>query len=138
MSGLHCPTFPTAVARWTIAFDFRGIDPCPELSERAGIWRYSAEKKGQTLKDGDHFATGIRNAVAMAIEPRSNELYVMQHGRDQLDNFPAHFTPEKNAVAPAEEMLHIRKGDDYGWPCVRSTITWLPAWKSTLRSRTTG
>ena len=44
----------------------KGIDPCPELSERAGIWRYSAEKKGQTLKDGEHFATGIRNAVAMA------------------------------------------------------------------------
>src|SRR5258705_2030432 len=85
---------------------WKGIDPCPELSERAGIWRYSAERKGQTLKDGDHFAAGIRNAVAMGIEPESNELYVMQHGRDQLaDNWS--FPAEKSAETPAEEMLHV-------------------------------
>jgi glucose/arabinose dehydrogenase len=95
----------------------KGLDPCPELPERAGIWRYSAEKKGQTLKDGEHFATGIRNAVAMAIEPRTNELYVMQHGRDQLaDNWGALFSVEKSAETPAEELLHVTKGADFGWP----------------------
>lgn len=94
-----------------------GIDPCPELNERGGIWRYSAERKGQTLNDGERFATGIRNAVAMAIEPRTNELYVMQHGRDQLgDNWPAMFTSQKSAETPAELMLRVRKGGDYGWP----------------------
>jgi len=95
----------------------RGIDPCPELSERAGIWRYSAEKKGQTLASGERFATGIRNAVAMAIEPRSNALYVMQHGRDQLaDNWPASFSTEKSAETPAELMLRVSRGADFGWP----------------------
>jgi len=94
----------------------KGIDPCPELSERAGIWRYSAEKKGQKLKDGEHFATGIRNAVAMAIDPRSNELYVMQHGRDQLGDWGALFSAEKSAETPAEELLHVTKGADFGWP----------------------
>ena len=95
----------------------KGIDPCPELAERAGIWRYSAERKGQTLKDGDHFARGIRNAVAIAVEPRSNELYVVQHGRDQLaDNWPALFSVEKSAETPAEELLHVTKGADFGWP----------------------
>lgn len=99
------------------ARESKGIDPCPELAERGGIWRYSAERKGQTLKDGERFATGIRNAVAMAIEPRSNELYVMQHGRDQLgDNWPSHFTQHKSAETPAEEMLHVVKGADFGWP----------------------
>ena len=93
----------------------KGLDPCPELSERAGIWRYSAEKKGQTLKDGEHFATGIRNAVALAIEPKSNQLYAMQHGRDQLaDNWG--FPADKSAETPAEEMLHVTKGADFGWP----------------------
>ena len=93
----------------------KGLDPCPELAERAGIWRYSAEKKGQTLKDGEHFAAGIRNAVALAIEPKSNELYAMQHGRDNLaDNWG--FTPEKSAETPAEEMLHVTRGANFGWP----------------------
>lgn len=94
----------------------KGLEPCPELAERAGIWRFSATKTGQTLKDGERFATGIRNSVAIAIEPRSNDLYVMQHGRDQLDNFPAYYTPEKNAIATAEEMLRVQRGDDFGWP----------------------
>ena len=31
MSGRHSPIFPTAAARWTTAFDFSGIDPCPEM-----------------------------------------------------------------------------------------------------------
>lgn len=93
----------------------KGLDPCPELQERAGIWRYSAEKKGQTLKDGERFATGIRNAVALAIEPKSNELYAVQHGRDNLaENWG--FSAEKNAETPAEELLHVTKGADFGWP----------------------
>jgi glucose/arabinose dehydrogenase len=95
----------------------RGIDPCLELLERAGIWRYSAERKGQRLKDGERFATGIRNAVAMAIDPRTNDLYVVQHGRDQLrDNWPAMFSAQKSAETPAEELLHVIKGGDYAWP----------------------
>lgn len=95
----------------------KGLDPCPELDERAGIWRYSAEKKGQTLQTGEHFAKGIRNAVAIAVEPQSNELYVMQHGRDNLaDNWPQFFTNEKSAETPAEELLHVTRGADFGWP----------------------
>src|SRR6185503_3086689 len=92
----------------------KGVDPCPELAERAGIWRYSAEKKGQTPASGEHFAKGVRNAVAMAIEPKSNELYVMQHGSDQLADWG--FSSEKNAENPAEELLHVTRGADYGWP----------------------
>jgi len=92
----------------------KGIDPCSELDARAGICRYSAEKKGQTPSTGEHFAKGVRNAVAMAIEPKSNELYVMQHGRDQLADWG--FSSEKNAENPAEELLHVTRGADYGWP----------------------
>jgi glucose/arabinose dehydrogenase len=95
----------------------KGLDPCPELAERAGIWRYSAERKGQTLQKGEHFAKGIRNAVAIAVEPQSNELYVVQHGRDNLaDNWPQFFTNEKSAETPAEELLHVTRGADFGWP----------------------
>jgi len=92
-----------------------GKTPCPDLETRAGIWRFSATKTGQTLADGRRFATGIRNAVAMALEPTTRMLYVMQHGRDMLqENWG--FSPEKNAETPAEEMFRVTEGADFGWP----------------------
>jgi glucose/arabinose dehydrogenase len=95
----------------------KGMDPCPDLVQRAGIWRYNMNKSGQTIADGERFATGIRNAVAIAFEPRSNNLYVVQHGRDMLsDNWPALFTNEKSAETPAEELFQVNRGDDFGWP----------------------
>jgi glucose/arabinose dehydrogenase len=95
----------------------KGKDPCPELVDRAGIWRYDMNKTGQSMPNGERFATGIRNAVAIAFEPRSNRLFVVQHGRDALSmNYPALFTPEKSAEAPAEEMFQVNRGDDFGWP----------------------
>jgi glucose/arabinose dehydrogenase len=95
----------------------KGKDPCPELSERAGIWRFDRNKTGQTLADGERYATGIRNAVAIALQPRTNQLFVMQHGRDQLAaNWPNVFTNEKSAETPAEELFQVNRGDDFGWP----------------------
>ena len=94
-----------------------GIDPCTELETRAGIWRFDARKVGQTQSTGEHFARGIRNAVAITINPADNTLYLMQHGRDQLaGNWPKLFTNEKNAETPAEEMFRVQPGDDFGWP----------------------
>jgi len=95
----------------------KGMDPCPDLAQRAGIWRYNMNKKGQTIADGERFATGIRNAVAIAFEPRSNDLYVVQHGRDMLsNNWPALFTDAKSAETPAEELFRVTRGADFGWP----------------------
>ena len=98
-----------------------GVDPCTELETRAGIWRFDARKLGQTQTSGEHFARGIRNSVAITINPRDNQLYVMQHGRDQLAggamaSWPKLFNDEQNAEIPAEEMFHVTRGDDFGWP----------------------
>ena len=46
-----------------------GNDPCTELRERAGIWRFSADRLGQGFADGRRFATGLRNAMALAFQP---------------------------------------------------------------------
>jgi len=35
-----------------------GQDPCPLLVDHGGIWRFDAEKVGQTQKDGEFFASG--------------------------------------------------------------------------------
>lgn len=93
-----------------------GMNPCPELEARAGIWAYDLRRTGQTLSSGKRYATGIRNAVAIAIHPRG-DLYVVQHGRDMLStNWPKLFTDAKSAETPAEELFLVREGDDFGWP----------------------
>ena len=62
------------------------------------------------------YATGIRNAVGIAFDP-SGQLYSTQHGRDQLyDNWPKLYTSDQGQNLPAEELLRIEQGGDYGWP----------------------
>jgi glucose/arabinose dehydrogenase/mono/diheme cytochrome c family protein len=93
-----------------------GIDPCTELETRGGIWRYDANKANQTFSPAGRFATGIRNAEGFAIDA-AGHIFVTQHGRDQLyANWPALYKPEEEATLPAEELLLLRQGGDYGWP----------------------
>jgi glucose/arabinose dehydrogenase len=92
-----------------------GKDPCVELERRAGIWQFSADQTGQEFKDGRRFATGLRNASALTTQPGSGALFAAVHGRDQLsDNWG--FSAEANANNPAEELVRIGQGDDFGWP----------------------
>jgi len=102
----------------------RGVDPCVELETRAGIWRFDANRTGQTQASGERFATGIRNAVAITTNPSDGALYVMQHGRDQLyQNWPALYDSVRSAESPAEEMLRVARGNDFGWPyCYFDTV----------------
>lgn len=93
-----------------------GQDPCPELETRAGIWRFDVRRTGQTQGDGERWATGIRNAVAITVDSRGT-LWAAQHGRDNLvQNWPAHFDTTESAELPAEELLRVSRGDDFGWP----------------------
>ena len=93
-----------------------GKDPCPDLATRAGIWRFDAGRRNQGQADGTRFATGIRNAVGLALDP-SGRLWATQHGRDQLgQNWEKLFTLEQSAEKPSEELLRVQEGDDFGWP----------------------
>jgi glucose/arabinose dehydrogenase len=94
-----------------------GQEPCPLLDEHAGIWRFDAEKTGQTFGDGERFVTGTRNVVALDWNPEAGRLYFVMHGRDQLyDLFPDLYTAEESAELPAEELHVVREGANYGWP----------------------
>lgn len=95
-----------------------GQDPCPQLKWQAGIWQFDAAAAGQTQQgNGKRFATGLRNCVGIQFDHQRDQLYVMQHGRDQLSYlFPGLYSYEQNAELPAEELLAVDKGDDFGWP----------------------
>ena len=93
-----------------------GRKPCPELIARGGIWKFDANRTNQRFAPPLRYATGIRNAVGIAFDP-NGQLYSTQHGRDQLaDNWPRLFTSDKGQNLPAEELLKIEQGADYGWP----------------------
>lgn len=95
-----------------------GLDPCPQLERQAGIWRFDAEQPGQAQQaDGFRYATGIRHAVAHDWNFEVGELYVVQHGRDQLHQlWPDLFTQEQSAELPAEEFQLVTEGANFGWP----------------------
>ena len=98
-------------------------DPCTELETRAGIWRFDARKSGQKQSDGVRFVTGLRNAVGITIGP-DNAVWAAQHGRDALfQNWPDLFDAKYGAENPAEELVRLSNGNDYGWPyCYYSNV----------------
>ncbi|GER07270.1 sorbosone dehydrogenase [Kordiimonadales bacterium JCM 17843] len=95
-----------------------GLSPCPQLELQAGIWRFDANKTGQKHgEDGERYATGIRNGLAMDWNHSANALYFIGHGRDQLQQlFPQYYTAKQSAELPAEEFHRAQKDGNYGWP----------------------
>jgi glucose/arabinose dehydrogenase len=94
----------------------KGVDPCTELKTRAGIWKFDANKTGQSFSPDARYATGLRNGMGIAF--MGNQLYATQHGRDGLyDQWKTVFTETKyQAENPAEELVQVNQGDDFGWP----------------------
>jgi glucose/arabinose dehydrogenase len=92
-----------------------GLNPCPILEARGGVWRFDDSKPGQKLSDGEHFATGVRNQGAM--DWRAGDgLYGAWHGRDATNKgWPELVTPAQDDAIP-DEMFRITKGTDMGWP----------------------
>ena len=98
--------------------DSPGHNPCTELNTRAGIWKFDANKTGQSFSAAARYATGIRNAIGLTVHPGDGALFATQHGRDQLhDNWPKVFpTTQYSAENPGEELLQVSNGDNFGWP----------------------
>ncbi|PYP13380.1 MAG: sorbosone dehydrogenase [Gemmatimonadetes bacterium] len=94
-----------------------GKDPCPLLDIAGGIWRFDPRHGGQTQVDGQRFATGLRNAVALALDPGTGSVFAAQHGRDQLAaHWPKLYNDAQSAELPAEVVFRLEAGGDYGWP----------------------
>jgi glucose/arabinose dehydrogenase len=94
-----------------------GIDPCPELASQAGIWRFPIGARGLAQQDGERWASGLRNTVALATRSRDGALYGVVHGRDQLhQNWPELYSEGSSAETPSEEFVRIERGKRYSWP----------------------
>lgn len=95
----------------------KGMDPCPILDSAGGIWQFRADKQNQTYEDGVRYATGLRNVVGLDWNNEVNQLFVMQHGRDQIGTmFPQFYEAKYADELPAEEMFAVKKGMNGGWP----------------------
>jgi glucose/arabinose dehydrogenase len=93
----------------------KGLDPCPQLEQHGGIWKFSADTPGQTYSTKNRYATGMRQPVAIAWH--NGHLYAAMNSRDSLDTlYPEHFTAEDNQERPLEPLLQVDEGDVFGWP----------------------
>ena len=90
--------------------------PCDELATRGGIWRYDADTVDQHFSPAGRFVTGLRNGEGIAFDA-AGRIFATQHGRDQLsENWPRLYNPLRGHNLPAEELVQLVKGGDYGWP----------------------
>lgn len=97
----------------------KGMMPCPVLDSAGGIWQFSVSKRDQSYGDGKRYATGLRNVVGLDWNKQTNQLFVTQHGRDQLYQlFPDLYDAKQSAELPAETLYALKQGDDCGWPYI--------------------
>jgi glucose/arabinose dehydrogenase len=75
-------------------------DTHPEEKDRADILQFNPDGSGKKI-----FASGIRNAVGIAVQPASGELWGSVNERDELGD---------NLVP--DYITHIQPNGFYGWP----------------------
>jgi glucose/arabinose dehydrogenase len=81
---------------------------CEEQSpDRAAVMRYDADGKNGRL-----YSSGLRNAVGMAINPSTRQIWVTQNERDDIK-------PDHQDLPP-EEINILRDGANFGWPYCHS------------------
>jgi glucose/arabinose dehydrogenase len=74
-----------------------------QSSDRAAVLRFNEDGSGKRV-----FASGLRNAVGLAVEPQTGALWASQNERDEL--------PPNHEDLPPEEINILTDGADYGWP----------------------
>ncbi len=95
----------------------KGVDPAPDLKWHGGIWRFDANKEGQTQQDGYKYSTGLRSVLGVAWNDDDDCLYAVMNGIDNFHTrYPQLFTSWQAAVLPSEPLLKVTEGSDFGWP----------------------
>ncbi len=76
-----------------------------EDPRRAAVVVYDGPEAGNE----QIFATGLRNAVGLALHPTTGELWATNNGRDMMGD-----------DLPPETVYVVRQGENYGWPTCHS------------------
>ncbi|HUR56873.1 MAG TPA: c-type cytochrome [Opitutaceae bacterium] len=96
-----------------------------------GFWRFDANKPNQTQADGTRFSTGHRHSLALQWHPTSQQFFMVQMGRDNLNVVdPVHYDELDNAERVSEVMHLLKEGSNLGWPY----SYWDPIKKAHLRA----
>lgn len=93
-----------------------GMPGCPLLDSVGGVWKFRADKTGQTYNDGIKYSTGIKNSVGIDWNPVTKTVFATQHGRSLDNKFPQYYTAQQVAQLPAETLYELREGANAGWP----------------------
>jgi len=94
-----------------------GLQPCPDLGARAGVWRFDGGRPGQKFPgDGQQWATGIRDIDSLDWSPADGHLYGIMHGRDNTHRFWPDVVSAEDDDRIADEMHRITRVTDFGWP----------------------
>ena len=80
-----------------------------EDPRRAAITVYDSPVGQDQLTGEQIFATGLRNAVGLAINPATGQLWATNNGRDLMGD-----------DLPPESIYIVEEGKDYGWPFCHS------------------
>jgi glucose/arabinose dehydrogenase len=96
----------------------KGLNPCPSLNGRGGVWRFNADKPNQKFPaDGEQWATGVRDMMAVDWSPDIHAMYgVMQDRNGTAQTFGDKVSVQDDADSIAEEMHRVDKGANLGWP----------------------
>jgi glucose/arabinose dehydrogenase len=97
----------------------KGLHPCPGVTDRGGVWKFSAGKLNQKFPaDGVQIATGLRDSVSLDYR-RGDALYLFMHDRaDTHATWPDIFS-EQDEDNLAEELHRLPGGKtmvNMGWP----------------------
>ncbi|MEQ8405876.1 MAG: c-type cytochrome [Oceanicaulis sp.] len=94
-----------------------GQEPCPQLERQAGIWKFDADEPDQHQRDGERWATGVRNMLQIDWSEEHQAIAGASHGRDFLNRyFPDLFDQRDDAELPSEQFHLVSQGEDLGWP----------------------
>ena len=133
---VYVNNYPAAGGHWTRTIVFgkdsamyvsvgSSCNLCVESTpERAAVLRFNEDGSGKRV-----YASGLRNAVGLAVNPTTGAVWASQNERDNL-------APDHENLPP-EELNILVDGGDYGWPYCYSDRVPNPEYHDQARCATT-
>ena len=98
----------------------KGLHPCPGVTDRGGVWKFSASKLNQKFPaDGVQIATGLRDTVSVDYRP-GDALYLYMHDRSATSATWPELVSAQDEENIGEEFHRLpvtaKEPTNMGWP----------------------